>query len=77
MDRECYESGQCKMCGCATTALQMCDKACDKPCYPEMMDKKTWNELKKNPSSPFKYPLGDRQLWILDAKENKVIKYER
>lgn len=47
MDKQCYNEGQCKMCGCQTTALQMADKACDKPCYPEMMDKVTWNKFKR------------------------------
>lgn len=37
MDRQCYDEGQCKLCGCQTTALQMANKACDKPCYPKMV----------------------------------------
>ena len=44
MDRECYMAGECKMCGCATTALQMASKQCDKPCYPEMMNKGEWDD---------------------------------
>ena len=46
MDPDCYSAGECKMCGCTTTALQMANKACDKPCYPEMVNKKTWEMLK-------------------------------
>ena len=46
MDRKCYEDGQCKLCGCQTTALQMANKACDKPCYPEMLNKSSWKWLK-------------------------------
>lgn len=42
MDRECYESGSCKICGCKTTALQFANKACDKPCYPSMLSRKQW-----------------------------------
>jgi hypothetical protein len=42
MDKECYENGSCKLCGCATTALQMANKSCDKPCYPKMMNKILW-----------------------------------
>ena len=42
MDKECYDNGECKMCGCKTTALQMANKACDKPCYPPMMNSKEW-----------------------------------
>ena len=43
MDDECYSNGTCKMCGCGTTELQMCDKACDKPCYLKMMTREQWN----------------------------------
>lgn len=42
MDRECYRNGSCKLCGCLTTALQMADKSCNKPCYPPMMNKSNW-----------------------------------
>lgn len=47
MDRDCYSNGECKICGCTTTALQMANKACDKPCYPEMMDKVSWGKFKE------------------------------
>ena len=46
MDGECYDNGECKMCGCATTALQMANKACDKPCYPQLVSRRSWNKLK-------------------------------
>lgn len=42
MSSECFENGECKMCGCQTTHLQMANKACDKPCYPKMMKKSLW-----------------------------------
>ena len=45
MDRECYNSGQCKLCGCETTALQMANKACDKPCHPKMFTKSEWKKI--------------------------------
>ncbi len=48
MDRDCYNQGSCIMCGCSTTALQMADKACDKPCYPPMVKKKYWLKEKNN-----------------------------
>lgn len=48
MDQDCYNEGQCKMCGCETTALQMADKACDKPCYPKMANKRWWTLYKRN-----------------------------
>lgn len=47
MDAKCFNDGSCKMCGCTTTALQMANKRCDKPCYPEMMSKKEWEEFYK------------------------------
>ena len=47
MDKQCYEEGQCKMCGCQTTALQMANKPCDKPCYPRMLSKTEWWLLKR------------------------------
>lgn len=47
MDRECYDNGSCKICGCETTALQMSNKPCDKPCYPAMMNKGQWKKYQK------------------------------
>ena len=47
MDQECYNAGECKICGCQTTHLQMADKACDKPCYPRMLNSREWNLMKK------------------------------
>lgn len=47
MDAVCFNNGTCKLCGCATTALQMANKACDMPCYPPMMNKKEWKEFYK------------------------------
>ncbi len=42
MDRACYDQGSCKICGCETTAMQMANKPCDKPCYPRMMNARQW-----------------------------------
>ena len=67
MDSQCYSEGQCKMCGCSTTALQMCDKACDKPCYPPILNKEAWEKFKS-----FKYfPFGE-EWWKLKIRENKM-----
>lgn len=44
MNPKCYNKGECIECGCATTQLQMCNKACDGKCYPTMMGKKDWIE---------------------------------
>lgn len=46
MNKTCYLQGSCTLCGCLTTALQMCNKPCDKPCYPKLMSKKEWRKLK-------------------------------
>jgi hypothetical protein len=46
MENDCYSNGECIMCGCKTTALQMCNKSCNKLCYPPMMSKKRWLSLK-------------------------------
>lgn len=43
MERTCYENGECVLCGCQTTALQMANKPCDKPCYPRMLNREEWN----------------------------------
>ena len=70
MDQECYNAGECKICGCQTTHLQMANKPCDKPCYPEMLSKKNWKFLKEG----LFYPDGKRW-WKL--KYNKfIIDYE-
>ncbi len=47
MDQGCLMRGRCKLCGCQTTALQMADKACDKPCYPAMLSRKKWDRILK------------------------------
>ena len=47
MKPDCYNNGVCLICQCTTTALQMANKACDAPCYPEMMVKRDWNIFKE------------------------------
>lgn len=47
MEQQCYDEGECKLCGCKTIALQMCNKPCEKPCYPSMMNKKEWEIFKR------------------------------
>jgi hypothetical protein len=49
MQSACYDNGECILCGCETTALQMASKECPKPCYPKMMSKKKWkNSTERN-----------------------------
>ena len=69
MDPICYGNGECKMCGCQTTALQMADKACDKPCYPSMLSKEQWCVINKN------YPVYDEETkfwWSLYLVKSKL-----
>lgn len=58
MDPICYGNGECKICGCQTTHLQMANKACDKPCYPRMLTRSEWWLLKRT-----KCLTVDRKLW--------------
>ena len=72
MDQECYHAGSCKICGCETTALQMCSRACDKPCYPPMMDKYQWELFKKYHQISFD---NDKTIWMMDRRYNKPLLY--
>ena len=67
MDQECFENGSCKICGCDTTALQMANKACGKPCYPKMMNKSDWAEFKVRQMYLKQYPITPDKV----LKENK------
>ncbi|MGL6108266.1 MAG: hypothetical protein ACRC03_19260 [Romboutsia sp.] len=42
MNKECLNKGACIKCGCRTTELQMCNKACNDNCYPRILSKKEW-----------------------------------
>lgn len=66
MDRECYENGSCKLCGCETTALQMADKSCKKPCYPEILSKKRWTWFKNGWFISDKYGIWHRGTKLAD-----------
>jgi hypothetical protein len=55
MDKECYNNGECKECGCATPALQMADKACKGKCYPEILDETDWHIYKRENNIDFRY----------------------
>ena len=71
MEIVCYDNGSCKMCGCKTTALQMANKACDKPCYPKMLTRTDWKFAKDCNIVPRAYIYGT---WLLDTKNLKFIK---
>jgi len=68
MNMECYTGGSCIMCGCKTTALQMANKACDKPCYPKMFNKKTWRYAK---DLKLIYDATTNKIWVLDVENLK------
>lgn len=75
MDRKCYMQGSCIICGCKTTALQMSNKMCGKPCYPKMVNRskwKFWKTFNKRFLKPNKYDI----LWKLDMENKKFIKNE-
>lgn len=60
MNKECYNQGSCIKCGCRTTHLQMCNKACNGLCYPSMMNRRKWNILKNK-----KIVKRDSKYWML------------
>ena len=47
MNKECYNNGNCIKCGCMTTALQFCNKACKGSCYTPKVNKRLWEDFKK------------------------------
>lgn len=73
MDKECYERGECHMCGCATTQLQMSNKSCKKYCYPSILSKKKWEALKDKKNTHIF--IADEKLWAIDnsKKQFKLI----
>lgn len=73
MDNQCYMEGQCKMCGCKTTHLQMCNKECDKPCYPAMLSKKDWNRFKDFGIYCSKEK---KEIWFYDTIKNKFLRWK-
>ena len=66
MDKTCYSTGSCILCGCNTTALQMCNKSCEKPCYPRMLNRSEWRDFK---SSSLIYIKETKLLWYLEDGE--------
>ena len=50
--KPCLENGACLTCGCTTNmAFYLTREGCDNlenPCYPDMMNKKEWNQFKLN-----------------------------
>lgn len=75
MDLDCYTQGQCKLCGCQTTALQMANKACDKPCYPKMLNKNFWDKIKTGRKFGWEQP--EEIYWTVDTNKLKFIRHDR
>ena len=75
MDEECFNNGQCKMCGCKTTALQMANKECDKPCYPKMLSRSKWIKFVLDSMFGVSTVIDDRR-WIIDFKTKKFKLYK-
>lgn len=71
MDKECYNKGECKMCGCKTTALQMANKACGKPCYPKMLKAKEWRLVSRCRNTI--YCEETNLFWKLDLNKDKFV----
>ena len=67
MNEECYSNGECIKCGCATTALQMCNKACAGMCYPKMMNWYQWDYFNE-------FKIVNIDGWYWELKEDKLIK---
>ena len=67
MRKECYDNGECIKCGCATTALQMCNKMCEGQCYPSMMNKEQWDYFKE-------YKLIYLDNWYWEMKDKQLFK---
>lgn len=72
MDRDCYNEGSCKICGCQTVQLQMANKSCDKPCYPRMMNRKDWKRYNSYNIVVQKNKDGDRY-WKKHYKTRKPV----
>lgn len=72
MDKTCLLEGSCTMCGCSTPALQMANKACDKPCYPAMVDEVNWEVYKRVNSIQFFYR-GERRDFELRISHKTVM----
>jgi hypothetical protein len=70
IDRECFNSAQCKLCGCDIPGLQMANKACDKPCYPKMLSKKQWEYLKAD-----NFVNSEGKTWFIEDGKFHIMKH--
>lgn len=77
MDKECYDNGSCKECGCKTTHLQFANKACDGFCYPEMVNRKRWLGRFNTPGYPYSYGKNYYVRFSISHVDKKFIRYEK
>jgi hypothetical protein len=73
--QECYKKGYCIHCGCSVTALQHASKTCAGLCYPVMIERKRWNQLKEEGENDKLHRQG--QIWEVDHKLKKFFVIER
>jgi len=69
MNQECYSKGQCIICGCQTTHLQMANKPCDGYEYPPIVSKYKWHEYSFN----YKAIEYGEYYWFYQKETNKLI----
>lgn len=74
MNKECYNSGSCIKCGCSTTALQMCDKACEGFCYPSMLNKRKWKDI-SGPKRKIVFDDETQKFWLIKENKFKFLNY--
>lgn len=70
MNVDCYTDGVCHLCGCTTTALQMCDKSCIE-CYPHMLHKYDWKD------KTAVYIEGNTRVWLWNFNKRKYFIFDR
>ena len=64
MQPECLNQGSCVICGCTTTQLQMAHEACEKPCYPTLMSRKSWKHMQRSMTG-YHYDATTKTYWRL------------
>ncbi len=76
MNGNCFSNGSCELCGCSTTALQMANKSCDRPCYPPMLNRKQWDVFHKGMTISRKKVLWGYERRYLPGKQVEHIIYK-
>jgi hypothetical protein len=69
-DQTCINQGSCKLCGCETPQLQMCNKTCEGLCYPPMLSKTQWSSFQAGICVPWTHIIEARagnKCWVSDG----------